>query len=261
MKKLLIIFSMICLALTTAFGQDDVYYSDTSNIETKAQQAPPAMPDYVQPPCPEDGYLWQPGYWAWGALGYYWVPGVWVLPPHAGLLWTPGWWGFYGGFYGWHPGFWGPHVGFYGGINYGFGYTGIGFYGGRWEGGVFHYNSAAWHVDAVHVHNVYEDRAFIHNGAVNHASFNGPGGVRGRPSPAEMNAMHESHERATKEQMAHREAAGGDRRQYVNNGRPSTATMNRANGQHFTHEGHPAPAFHGGGGGFRGGGGHGGGRR
>src|SRR5579884_2183867 len=39
---------------------------------------PPALPVYVQPPCPVEGYIWIPGYWAWGPDGYYWVPGVWV---------------------------------------------------------------------------------------------------------------------------------------------------------------------------------------
>ncbi len=51
---------------------------------------PPALPVYAQPPCPGDGYLWTPGYWAYGPVGYYWVPGVWVMPPRVGVLWTPG---------------------------------------------------------------------------------------------------------------------------------------------------------------------------
>ena len=58
-----------------------------------ANVAPPAIPDYDQPPCPGDGYIWTPGYWAWGPDGYYWVNGAWVLPPYAGALWTPGYWG------------------------------------------------------------------------------------------------------------------------------------------------------------------------
>ena len=36
---------------------------------------PPALPVYVQPPCPAPGYIWMPGYWAWDD-GYYWVPGT-----------------------------------------------------------------------------------------------------------------------------------------------------------------------------------------
>ena len=40
--------------------------------------APPVLPVYVQPPLPAPGYIWTPGYWAYGDAGYYWVPGVWV---------------------------------------------------------------------------------------------------------------------------------------------------------------------------------------
>ena len=66
--------------------------------------APPAIPVYEQPPCPTEGYLWTPGYWAYAPAGYYWVPGVWVAPPRVGLLWTPGYWGWGGGVYAWHAG-------------------------------------------------------------------------------------------------------------------------------------------------------------
>src|SRR5271154_945015 len=110
--------------------------------------APPILPVYVQPVIPAPGYLWTPGYWAYGPEGYFWVPGVWVQPPQVGLLWTPGYWGFHGGAYGWHGGYWGPHVGFYGGINYGFGYGGGGVYGGRWVGGRLRYNTAILNVNA-----------------------------------------------------------------------------------------------------------------
>src|SRR6201988_3997601 len=108
---------------------------------------PPVLPVYAQPVCPGDGYLWTPGYWAYGPDGYYWVPGVWVRPPRVGLLWTPGYWGFGEGVYLWHAGYWGPHVGFYGGINYGFGFTGVGFVGGYWSGGFFRYNTAVLNVN------------------------------------------------------------------------------------------------------------------
>src|SRR5438874_13686816 len=50
--------------------------------------APPALPVYVQPPCPAAGYIWIPGYWAWADDGYYWVPGTWELAPTVGFLWT-----------------------------------------------------------------------------------------------------------------------------------------------------------------------------
>jgi hypothetical protein len=52
--------------------------------------APPTLPVYTQPPCPTPGFLWTPGYWAYGSAGYYWTPGVWVAPPRPGVLWI-GW--------------------------------------------------------------------------------------------------------------------------------------------------------------------------
>jgi hypothetical protein len=44
------------------------------------------------------------------------------------------------GIYAWNAGYWGPHISFYGGANYGFGYGGIGYEGGRWDNGAFAYN-------------------------------------------------------------------------------------------------------------------------
>jgi len=84
---------------------------------------PPAIPVYVQPPCPAPGYIWVPGYWAWDPdFGdYYWVPGTWVLTPMPGYLWTPGYWAWISiGFFVFAA-FWGPVIGFYGEIIYVFG--------------------------------------------------------------------------------------------------------------------------------------------
>ena len=47
---------------------------------------PPALPVYEQPVCPAPGYIWAPGYWAYGPEGYFWVPGTWVIAPQPGLL-------------------------------------------------------------------------------------------------------------------------------------------------------------------------------
>jgi hypothetical protein len=116
-------------------------------VELSVNDAPPALPVYVQPPCPQPNLIWTPGYWHHGFLGYYWVPGAWVPAPYVGALWTPGYWGFAGGGYGFHAGYWGPHIGFYGGVNYGGGYMGIGFAGGSWNGGTFAYNTAVVNVN------------------------------------------------------------------------------------------------------------------
>jgi hypothetical protein len=97
----------------------DIY--PATEFEARATEVPPPLAEDEQPPCPIEGYLWTPGYWAWVGGGYYWVPGAWVQPPRAGVLWTPGYWGFVGAFYVFHRGYWGTHIGYYGGINYGFG--------------------------------------------------------------------------------------------------------------------------------------------
>jgi WXXGXW repeat (2 copies) len=199
--------------------------------------APPVLPVYAQPPLPAPGYMWTPGYWAYGDAGYYWVPGVWVEPPSIGVLWTPGYWGFGGGFYAWHPGYWGPHVGFYGGVNYGFGYGGIGFFGGEWRHGAFAYNRAVANFGGVHVTNVYEDRTIVNRNTIvneNHASFNGGSGTSARPSAMEMQAAHEQHFQATANQTQHESFAAQDRGQLasVNHGRPTTMAASNASSYH-----------------------------
>ena len=154
--------------------------SSFAGVFVSVNIAPPVLPVYEQPPCPGDGYLWTPGYWAYGPVGYYWVPGVWVQPPHVGVLWTPGYWGFGGGIYAWHPGYWGLHVGFYGGINYGFGYFGNGYEGGYWRDRHFYYNRTVNNVTITNVH-IYNktvrrsfglvwDRASVYGGVTRHRS-------------------------------------------------------------------------------------------
>jgi hypothetical protein len=189
--------------------------------------APPPLPVYTQPMVPGPNYIWMPGYWAWGPAGYYWVPGTWVLAPRPGFLWTPGYWGWAPGGYLWHPGYWGPHIGFYGGINYGFGYFGVGFVGGGWYGGAFRYNTAVTNVNTTIVHNVYVDRTVINNynnTTINRVSFNGgAGGIQARPTATELAAQNEQHLRMTPQQTAHVRMAGRDRNllSSVNHGQPS----------------------------------------
>jgi hypothetical protein len=191
--------------------------------------APPVLPVYEQPPMPGVGYIWTPGYWAWGDDGYYWVPGTWVLAPAPGLLWTPGYWGWAGGVYLWHVGYWGPHVGFYGGVNYGFGYGGVGFEGGYWRGGAFYYNHAVTNFGAVHVTNVY-NRTVINNVTVNRVSFNGgTGGLQARPNPGELRAERDHHVPGTLLQTQHQREAMSrpELRAAVNHGRPAIAATAR----------------------------------
>jgi len=210
----------LLLLVTLWFGFSTV---SSAQVNVSITVAPPVLPVYAQPPCPVEGYLWTPGYWAYGPAGYYWVAGVWVPPPQPGFLWTPGYWAVVGGFYRWHAGYWGPHVGYYGGINYGFGYTGVGFYGGRWEGGVFRYNTAVMRVGPG-FHGVYEDRTVINNTTVvNRTSFNGVGGIDARPNAQERAAMNEQHVQRTQEQISHQRFASQDHGNWAseNHGTPA----------------------------------------
>jgi hypothetical protein len=133
---------------------------------------PPELPVYEQPICPGEGYIWTPGYWAWnGDDDYYWVPGTWVDAPRPGYLWTPGYWAWGGRGYYFHEGYWGPVVGFYGGINYGFGYFGHGYEGGRWEHDHFYYNRSVNNVNVTVIHNTY-NTTVVNNYSHTRVSYN-----------------------------------------------------------------------------------------
>jgi len=214
-------FTLVVLAIST---------SALSQIRISVAFGPPALPVYEQPICPGDGYLWTPGYWAWDGDDYYWVPGTWVLAPEVGYLWTPPWWGWSGGVFLFHEGWWGPHIGFYGGINYGFGYFGSGFAGGRWDHDHFFYNRSVTNINVVNIHNVYNETVINNNVTVNHISYNGgAGGIEMRPRPEEEMAEHERHVGPVSAQMQHMEVARGNQELHAsaNHGRPPIAATAR----------------------------------
>ncbi len=186
--------------------------------------APPVLPIYEQPVCPAEGYLWTPGYWAWGPDGYFWVPGTWVEAPQVGFLWTPGYWGWGGGAYLWHGGYWGPHVGFYGGVNYGFGYGGVGYVGGEWRNGGFYYNRSVNNVNVTVIHNVYNKTVVVNN--VTHVSYNGGrGGITARPTAQDEIAARDHHIEATsfQTQQQHLASTNHELLASVNHGKPAIA--------------------------------------
>jgi WXXGXW repeat (2 copies) len=192
---------------------------------------PPELPVYEQPPIPEPGYIWTPGYWAGGPYGYFWVPGTWVQPPTVGLLWTPGYWGWRDGIYVWNAGYWGPHIGFYGGVNYGFGYGGVGYEGGRWENGVFAYNRTVNNFGSVTINNVYEKTVVVDPGAAR-VSFNGgSGGTAVRPTPEQEAIAHEQHVAAIPAQLQHERTASADKALLAseNHGQPTVAATTKPN--------------------------------
>src|SRR6266508_836355 len=192
--------------------------------------APPVLPVYEQPLCPVAGYIWTPGYWAY-ENDYYWVPGVWVPPPRVGLLWTPPWWGWSNGAYVFNQGYWGPRVGFYGGINYGYGYTGNGYWGGRWSGNTFQYNTAVTRVNTNIVHNTYVNNSFTKNVNVNRTSFNGPNGIKAEPTAEQRAAANAKKVGPTSQQLSRQQAASKDQnlRASVNKGHPNNEAIKSFN--------------------------------
>jgi hypothetical protein len=193
--------------------------------------APPELRAYEQPICPGDGYIWTPGYWAWNESDYYWAPGLWVMAPEVGFLWTPGYWGWRGGGYFFNEGYWGTSVGFYGGINYGFGYFGRGYEGGRWDNGHFFYNTTLNNVNRTSIHNVYNTR--VSAGGSSRVSFNGgTGGVNARATAQEESAAHARHVGPVAAQTQHVAAARSDpqgARSFASHGTASVGATSHSN--------------------------------
>jgi len=154
--------------------------------------APPDLPVYVQPPPPGPDYVWTPGYWAYDQSfeDYYWVPGTWVTPPMTGYVWTPGYWYWNSGHFVFSAGYWGTQVGFYGGVNYGYGY------GGHWNN---------------------ESTNISYNG--------GPGGTNAAPTSQEKTFMSERHLPPTVQQSSQMQEAhhNPSLRASFNHGRPAIA--------------------------------------
>ncbi len=232
-RSLFLFVAMLFLS-TASFAQ----------VRVSVRIAPPELETYEQPICPGDGYIWTPGYWAYDD-DYYWVPGEWVMAPEPGYLWTPGYWGWGDGGYFFNDGYWGTEVGFYGGINYGFGYFGHGYEGGRWDGGHFYYNTSVNRLSGGSMRFTYNTR--VNEGLANHVSFNGgTGGVNARATSQEEAAAKGRHIAPVASQTAHVQSAHNDpqARASVRSGRtPATAGGN--SGQARTEENaHQAAVVH-----------------
>jgi hypothetical protein len=221
MRTIRILLAFLALAIpATLFGQ----------LRVSISVGPPALPVYEQPICPGDGYLWTPGYWAYddSVSEYYWVGGEWVLAPEEGFLWTPGYWGWGDGGYRFNDGYWGPSVGFYGGINYGFGYYGNGYEGGRWDHGHFFYNRSVNNVDVARNHNVYDTPISYRNES--RVSFNGgKGGIEARATSQQEAASRQRHVAPVASQTEHAQTARANPalRASSNHGNPTMGAASR----------------------------------
>ncbi len=227
--KLLAIFLALSMIFTVIFAQLPKP-AGAQSIGISVSYGPPPIPYYVQPPNPDPNYIWSPGYWAYDPSdGYYWVPGTWVPAPEYGLLWTPGYWAWNGYEFVYNSGYWAPQVGYYGGVNYGYGYYGNGYVGGRWQGRNFAYNTAITNVNRGRVHNVYNNRA-VANSRWNRVSYNGGrGGVMAHPTANQLAVARGHHYGPTNTQMQHARIAATNRAAFssVNRGRPPTAALAR----------------------------------
>ena len=123
-------------------------------------------------------------------------------------------------------------VGFYGGVNYGYGYTGDGYWGGRWSGNNFQYNTAVTRVNTNVVHNTYVNNSVTNNMNANRASFNGPNGVKAQPNAQQKAAAANAKKMPpTSQQLARQQAASKDQnlRASANKGKPNADAINSFN--------------------------------
>ena len=185
-----------------------------------------------QPPCPEDGYLWTPGYWGWANGGYYWVPGTWVQPPRVGVLWTPG---YVPGLRGrrlcipcrllgppcrllWRRQLrlrttWAP----------------VSPAACGWATTSIRYNRAVANINVTVIHNTY-NTTVVNNVTVNKVSYNGgAGGIAAAPTPQERQFEHEQHVGATPMQQQHSQQAAQNPGLFAraNGGHPAIAATPR----------------------------------
>jgi hypothetical protein len=140
----------------------------------------------------------------------------------VGLLWTPGYWIWEDPTFVFIDGYWGPVVGFYGGINYGFGYPGRGYYGGRWVSDRFFYNRSVSNVNVTVIRNTYVEDVRS-SGAPSRVSYNGGrDGITARPTDRETAAAKDRQVTATAAQMQHVQHARSrpDLRADENQGKP-----------------------------------------
>lgn len=224
MRKAIAIRTLLFSLVLLAFSQ-----VGKGQVAISVNFGPPPIPVYEQPICPAEGYIWTPGFWDYDDEdGYYWVPGTWVEAPEPGYLWTPGYWGWNNSVYIFHEGYWGPHVGFYGGINYGYGYFGNGYEGGRWDRDRFYYNTSVNRVNVTVIHNTYNTRIVERNN--NRISYNGGRGGIGRgPSAQEEAYGRERHVERVSAQREHIQQARSNPalRASSNRGKPPIAATAR----------------------------------
>jgi len=121
-----------------------------------------------------------------------------------------------------------PTVGYYVGIEYGFGYTGDGYHGGYWRDHQFVYNRVVNDLGNVNVP-TYANQVFA---PANHISYNGGrDGTTAQPTPAQLASTRERHISPTPEQIQNQQTASRIPTQMYseNKGAPPITAVARAN--------------------------------
>ena len=159
------------------------------------------------------------------------------MPPAADLYWTPGYWAWNdaGDDYAFNAGYWGPEVGFYGGIDYGYGYTGEGYHGGYWRDHRFFYNRVVNNLEGARIAHAFNQPVQAQPGGV---AFNGGrGGTTIRPNPQQIALAHGRHTPLTAVQMQHIQEARRtpELRFNQNHGIPPIAATQRPGAFHGAH--------------------------
>src|SRR6202044_485820 len=139
------------------------------------------------------------------------------------------WWGYENNVYRLHWGFWASSIGFYGGINYGYGYTGRGYYGAYWRNNTVYYNRSITNVNVTIIHNVYNYQ--VPNNRGTRISYNGGrGGINLRPTAPELAVVHEPRIPPVSTQVQYVREAAANRAQFVKPGsraQPATLVASR----------------------------------
>jgi len=170
-----------CRRMVTSYPADSGY--DASNARRSMRtNPPPPLPDYSQLKLPGTIITGRPAYWSYASGGYYWVPGAWVMVPWVNALWTPRTGATMAAATAGTEVIGDRTFGFYGGIDYGFGYTGRGITAAYWNHGTLNYNRA---VTNVNVSVTMSTTIPVPNsGSRNRISYNGGrGGINARPTP------------------------------------------------------------------------------
>lgn len=110
-------------------------------------------------------------------------------------------------------------------LHHGFGYTGVGYEGGRWENGVFLYNRTVNNFGSSTITNVYEKPIVVDVHAAK-VSFNGGSGrTTARPNREEEAAAREQRVAALPAQLQHERIASANKALLAseNHGRPAIA--------------------------------------